>query len=178
MWDMRRLLSWIRAQDGVSSAVYGLSLGGYNAALLASIEELAAVIAGVPATDLTRLAWRHGIPLQILHAERGGLVHDEVSELLRVISPLALEPRVPRVRRYLFAGVADRIVPAAQARDLWRHWDRPQIVWYQGGHVTFPGHPSVQRMVADALRECGLIQAADVEAPAETPRPEVTTVQT
>jgi hypothetical protein len=32
--------------------VYGLSLGGYNAALLAAVEsELAGVIAGIPAAD-------------------------------------------------------------------------------------------------------------------------------
>ena len=46
--------------------------------------------------------------------------------MLRVASPLALEPRVPRERRYLFGAVADRLVPADQVRDLWRHWERPR----------------------------------------------------
>ncbi len=79
-----------------------------------------------------------------------------MDEVLRVVSPLALEPRVPHERRYLFGGVADRLVPADQVRDLWRHWDRPRIEWYQGAHVTFSAHPGVRRLIGEALRESGL----------------------
>jgi dienelactone hydrolase len=158
MWDIRRLLSWIRRQSPPRVGVYGLSLGGYNTAMLASLEsDLACAIAGIPATDFSRLAWRHGARLQILYAERRGLVHDEVSQVMRVVSPLALRPQVPKERRFLFAGVADRLVPAEQVRDLWRHWDRPRIVWYQGAHLTFRMHPEVNRLLRDALRECNLV---------------------
>lgn len=157
MWDLRRLLSWIRAQDAPAVGVYGLSLGGYNAALLAALEPLACVVAGIPAVDFAGLTWRHGAPLEVRYAEHHGLVHDEIHELLTVISPLALAPRIPQPRRYIFAGVADRIVPAEQPRDLWRHWERPRIVWYQGAHVTFRAHPEVERLVMDALRESALI---------------------
>jgi hypothetical protein len=160
MWDMRRLLSWIRAHDGSPIGVHGLSLGGYNAALLASLEELACVIAGIPVTDFTRLTWRHGEPLRIRYAERNGLVHDEVSEVLSVVSPLALKPRVAKERRYIFAGIADRVVPPDHPRDLWRHWDEPRIVWYQGAHVTFRMHPAVDRMLVDALHESALMGSA------------------
>jgi hypothetical protein len=163
MWDIRRLLSWVRSQNPPGVGVYGLSLGGYNAALLASLEsDLSCAIAGIPATDFSRLAWRHGARLQILYAERRGLVHDEVSEVMRVVSPLALPPRIPKERRYLFAGVADRVVPAEQARDLWRHWDRPRIAWYQGAHVTFRMHPEVDRLFQDALRETGMVPQASL----------------
>ena len=156
MWDLRRLMSWIRMQEGAPIGAYGLSLGGYNTALLACLEELACAILGIPATDFTRLTWRHGAQLQIRYAEHQGLVHDEVSEVLSVVSPFALEPRVPRERRYIFAAIADRLVPAAQVRDLWHHWDRPRILWYQGSHVTFRSHPAVGRLLLDALRESGL----------------------
>lgn len=167
MWDIRRLLSWIRSQSPPRVGVYGLSLGGYNTALLASLEsDLACAIAGIPAADFSRLTWRHGARLQILYAERMGLVHDEVSDVMRVISPLVLKPRVPKQRRYLFGGVADRLVPAEQVRDLWLHWDRPRIVWYQGAHLTFRMHPEVDRLFQDALRESNLVGArhGDVEA--------------
>jgi hypothetical protein len=36
------------------------------------------------------------------------------------------------------------------------HWDRPRIVWYQGGHVTFRFHAPVRQLLADAFRESGL----------------------
>jgi len=159
MWDMRRLLSWIRAQGGARVGVHGLSLGGYNTALFACLgEDLACAIAGIPATDFARLIWRHGPTLQILYAEHHGLLFEQVTDLLRVVSPLALEPRVPAARRYIFAGAGDRLVPPDQPRDLWRHWGRPRIVWYQGAHVTFRMHDEVDRLLMDALRESGLIQ--------------------
>jgi dienelactone hydrolase len=157
MWDVRRLLAWIRAQGATRVGVHGLSLGGYHTALLACLDDqLACAIPGIPLSDVTRAVWRHGPPLQLRYFERQGVVHEEVAEVLRVVSPLALEPRVPRERRYLYGAVADRLVPADQVRDLWRHWERPEIVWYQGGHVTFRSHPEVRRFVDRALAESGL----------------------
>jgi len=158
MWDIRRLLTWVRAQGGEQIGVYGLSLGGYNTALLTSLDDgFACAIAGIPATDFIQLTFRHGPPLQVRFAERHGLVHDEVAEMLRVVSPMALEPRMPLERRYLFAAVADRIVPAEHPRNLWRHWGEPRMVWYQGGHLTFRAHRGVGQIVEDALRESGLV---------------------
>jgi dienelactone hydrolase len=157
MWDLRRLLSWIRGQGATKVGVHGLSLGGFHTALLACLDEdLACAIPGIPLADVTRVVWRHGPALRIRHFERNGVVHEEVSEVLRVVSPLALEPRVPHDRRYLYAAVADRLVPADQVYDLWRHWGEPEIVWYQGGHVTFRFHPEVRRMVDRALVDSGL----------------------
>jgi dienelactone hydrolase len=158
MWDIRRILSWVRGQGGSRIGVHGLSLGGYNTALLACLDDdLACAMPGIPATDFSRLVWRHGPRLQIRYAEAQGLLQDEVTETTRVVSPLALEPRVPKERRYIFGGVADQLVPADQVRDLWHHWDRPRIEWYQGGHVSFRLHRPVTRMLDEALRECELV---------------------
>jgi dienelactone hydrolase len=172
MWDIRRLLSWVRTQSPPRSGVYGLSLGGCNTARVASLDsELSCAIAGIPAADFSRLAWRHGARLAILYAERRGLLHDEVSEVLRVVSPLALQPQVKKERRYIFAGVADRLVPSEQVRDLWVHWDRPRIVWYQGAHVTFRMHAEVGRLFQDALRESNLLAPSLRNSRAAAPLP-------
>lgn len=158
MWDIRRLLSWIRAQQEGGVGVWGLSLGGYNAALFSCLgDDLACVIAGIPATDFTRLTWRHGPTMQLRYAERHGVMHDEISEVLRVVSPLALETKVVKEQRYIYAGIADQLVPADQPRDLWRHWDRPRIEWYQGAHLTFRAHAAVRALVPAALRSAGLV---------------------
>ena len=157
MWDVRRLLSWVRAQGTTQIGVYGLSLGGYNTALLASLDDgLACAIPGIPAVDFTRLFWRHGPPLQLRYLEKLGIVQDEVGEVMRAVSPLALSPKLPRDRRTLFAAVSDRLVPADQVRDLWVHWERPRILWYQGSHLSFRFAPGVQALIASALREAGL----------------------
>lgn len=157
MWDIRRILRWVRAQGPPAVGVYGLSLGGYQTALLAGLEgNLACAIAGVPLTDIAGAVWRHGPSLLIRHGEHLGVQRDEVSEVLSVASPLALQPRVPRDRRYIFGAIADRLVPPDQVRDLWEHWERPRTVWYAGGHVGFRREPSVRRLLRDALDESGL----------------------
>ena len=157
-WDLRRLVSWIRAQGGTQIGVYGLSLGGYSAALLASFDEgLRCAIAGIPATDFARLSWKHGPADSLRRAEELGLGLNETIDLKRVVSPLALAPRVPPAGRYLFGGTVDQLVPPDLVRDLWRHWEHPRIEWYPGGHCTFGMHRPVRRFVEDALRESGLV---------------------
>jgi hypothetical protein len=172
MWDIRRLLSWVRAQGATRIGVHGLSLGGFHTALLACLDDdLACAIPGIPLADVTRIVWRHGPPLRIRHFERNGAVHEEVSELLSVVSPLTLEPRVPKERRYIYAAVCDRLVPADQVHDLWVHWDRPRIVWYQGGHLTFRFHPEVRRLVGEALAESGLLGTGVAPPAGASPSP-------
>jgi hypothetical protein len=151
VWDLRRLLGWIRAQGRPALGIHGVSLGGYNAALLAGIDaELSCVIAGVPPTDLARLVWHHAPPPSVRLIESSGIVHDEVAELYRVVSPLALPPKVPALGRAIYAGIGDRLIPADHPRDLWEHWGRPRIVWMQSGHD--PRTREARRLVEETLR--------------------------
>ena len=56
VWDIRRLLAWVRAQGATSIGLYGVSLGAYVVSLLAGIEDgLDAVVAGIPMVDLPAL---------------------------------------------------------------------------------------------------------------------------
>jgi dienelactone hydrolase len=162
IWDIRRLLSWVR-EDQAAPAVgaMGYSLGGYNTALLSSLDnDLACAIPGIPLADFTRAIYQHGPVLHLRTAEQAGLEEERVRDVMSVVSPLVLEPQLPRERRYIFGAVADRLVPPDQVRDLWRHWDRPRIEWYQGGHVSFRAHRSVARFIGTALRESGLAAPA------------------
>jgi dienelactone hydrolase len=153
MWDIRRLLSWVRAQGATRVGAYGLSLGGYHTALLACLDEdLACAIPGIPATDLPSLVWRHGPELHVRMVEDlGVLVHDAI-EVAQVISPLVLQPRVPKEHRAIFGGIRDQMVPPEQVHALWEHWDRPRVVWYPGGHLTFRAHAPVEQLVRDTLQ--------------------------
>ncbi|ORA44585.1 alpha/beta hydrolase [Mycolicibacterium chubuense] len=157
VWDVRRLLSWIRGQQpdpplGLNS----ISLGGYIASLVASLEDgLRCAILGVPVSDLTELLGRHaGISRTDPRRETIALAQP----LGRMLSPLSLTPRIPLQGRFIYAGIADQLVhPREQVVRLWEHWGRPEIVWYRGGHTGFFQSRPVQRFVDAALVQAGLV---------------------
>lgn len=158
VWDMRRLLSWIQSQGALGVGAFGLSLGGYTTSLFASLADgLDCVIAGIPLTDIGRMMERHGDLHQIQYAEHLGFDLGKVGEVFRVVSPLALDPRVPKSGRMIFGANADRLVPPDQVVDLWRHWEKPEIVWYAGSHVSFMSEQEVWAGVDRTLSEVGLV---------------------
>jgi hypothetical protein len=152
IWDIRRLISWMRAQGAPSIGVYGLSLGGFNTALLAGLEPgLAFAIAGVPMTDLSATFWRHLPDSIIRQFLEVGLTRERLDRVAKVVSPLGLTPKVPFEGRAIFGGVGDRLVSPRQVRDLARHWDHPATEWYQGSHLTFFFKDDVQRLIGSTL---------------------------
>ena len=162
VWDIRRLLSWIRSQQPDSMiGLNGISLGGYLTSLVASLDDgLICAILGVPAVDLIELVDRHA----------GLSGHDALRQTMRLakpigrmISPFAQTPRVPMQGRFIYAGIADRLVhPRDQVSRLWQHWDRPQIHWYSGGHTGFFRSRPVQRFIDVALVLSGLVDPSRI----------------
>ena len=158
VWDIRRLLSWIRSHgDGSPIGFTSISLGGYITSLVASLEDgLTCAILGVPAVDVVDLLERHaGLPRDDVRRR----IIPPARRLGRVVSPLALTPRVPPEGRFIYAGLADRLVhPREQVIRLWEHWGRPEITWYAGGHTGFFSSRPVTRFVNEALLRSGLVQ--------------------
>jgi len=159
IWDIRRILTWVRTQEPTQVGVFGVSLGGLTAALLAALDaDLQCVVAGIPAACLLRLTQAHAPAAVLRLARYVGLDWNEVGQLLRVISPLAVAPRVARERLHLFGGVADRLVPPDHVRDLWRHWERPQVLWYEGGHVSYLWDARIRTWLREVLHTAGMLQ--------------------
>lgn len=157
LWDMRRLLSWVQAQGAPAIGAFGLSLGGLTTANFASLATgLSAAVPGIPLLSIERILRRHGPEAQLAWAMNRGFDLDRVADLLRVITPTSLRPRVQKENRFLFGATGDRLVTPDQVRDLWRHWDEPEIVWYDGSHISFARETSVWEGVDRTLRESGL----------------------
>ena len=162
LWDLRRLLSWVRAQDAPAVGVYGVSLGGLTTAMLASLEaDLDCVVAGMPPACFAGLMQDNSPPLVQRLIEYAGFPWDVVKQLLRVVSPLAVAPCVAHERRFLFAGIADSLAPRSQALALWRHWGRSRLAWYPGSHSSFMLEPAVRELLLEAFRRGRLIGAAN-----------------
>lgn len=159
VWDIRRLLSWIRREEpGAPIGLNAISLGGYVAALVASLDDdLACAILGVPVVNLVEVLARHsGVGTDDPRRETFTLAEP----IGRMISPLSLTPRVPLLGRFIYAGVADQLIhPRDQVIRLWIHWGRPQIVWYPGGHTGFFRSQPVQHFIDDAVTQSGLARS-------------------
>jgi hypothetical protein len=160
VWDIRRLLSWIRSQEPESAiGLNGISLGGYLTSLVASLEnDLTCAIVSVPLADLLDLVARHAGQSQYQDLRQ---MLKSAKPISRMISPLGLTPRVPMEGRFICAGIADRLVhPRDEAMVLWEHWGRPEICWFPGGHTGFFRSRSVQQFIDGALVGSGLADPA------------------
>lgn len=159
MHDIRSQIRWLReSQQATTVGVLGYSLGGYNAALLACLEDdLACVIAGIPMADIAATLWRHMPAAQLRYLDSHGLNAELAREALQPVSPLLLPPKTER--RYIFAGMADRLIPPQQVLELARHWQVPEVAWYRGTHLSFGREAVVSGLILQALREGGLLSA-------------------
>lgn len=137
-WDVRRLLSWVRAQEPTSLVLHGVSLGGYVTALTTCLDgDFDAVIAGIPICDFPAL-FAHQSPRHVRERAAEHQVLEGHAEVIhRVVSPLAMPSLVPVERRFIFAGLGDRMAIPAQTQALWQHWDHPTISWFPGNHVGY-----------------------------------------
>ena len=159
IWDVRRLLLWLReAQGAPAVGAFGLSLGSYVCSVLSTVEgSLASVVAVVPTSDLAgslRAATPVVPKLRALHAD----LHDERSTAVHhVVSPLARPCLVPHDRRFIIAGQADGIAAPAGAAELWRHWGEPSMLWRPRGHVTTGRSAEYDNHLEAILRSSGLV---------------------
>ena len=152
MFELRRIIGWLRADGASQIGVHGISLGGFTTALLATLEgDLSCVIAGIPAVELVKAARRLGRRNLLYFFDNINMPWDDIEQMARVISPTAMKIKVPKKRRFIYAGVLDRLVHPAEPLSLWEHWDRPAIEWYQGNHMTFARDKNVRTFVGNAL---------------------------
>jgi hypothetical protein len=137
VWDLRRLAGWLRGAGAPALGVYGMSLGGYTAALFASVERgLACAVPLVPAVSLPALLAAGRAPDEQRQREALGLDDALLAEVWASHDPLRHRPRVAPEGRLILAGLADRICTPDQVEALWNHWERPSIHWFEGSHLA------------------------------------------
>ena len=59
---------------------------------------------------------------------------------------------IPRERTFIVGGLGDGVVPPAQIEALWRHWRRPALHWFTGGHTTPFGRAHIMARIDEHLR--------------------------
>jgi hypothetical protein len=153
IWELRRLAGWLRAQGAPALGVHGMSLGGYTAALFASLERgLACAVPLVPAVSLPRILAASRSPEEQRLRESIGLDDRLLSEAWASHEPLRHAPRVAPEGRLILAGLSDRICTPDQVEALWLHWERPSIHWFAGSHLAPFGRRALRERLDFHLR--------------------------
>ena len=159
IWDLRRLAGWLRAQGAPGLGVYGMSLGGYTAALFASLERgLACAVPLVPAVSLPAILGASRSPEEQRLRRSLGLSDALLAEAWASHDPLRHRPKVAPEGRLILAGLSDRICTPDQVETLWQHWERPSIHWFDGSHLAPFGRRALRERL-DAHLEATLLRA-------------------
>ena len=149
--DLRNFINWLRQQGHPEVGVMGMSLGGYTAALLATVEAgLSFCVPVIPLASLADFAREQGELSAAPEVE--AQEHALLERIYRVVSPIERVPLIDPARTLVVAAKADRITPVAHARKLSAHF-RSQLVSWHGGHLLQLGRNSAFRRVETLLRE-------------------------
>jgi pimeloyl-ACP methyl ester carboxylesterase len=158
MADFRDLVGWLSANGYEKIGVMGMSLGGFSAALAATLEpKLAFAVPMIPLAsiaDVAKLNGHLGATPEETDAQYRALeaVHRVTSPLYR---PLAIAPE----KVLIIGGEADRITPIENARKLAAHFGC-QIETMPGGHLVQFGRNEKFRSVARFLAGLGVVPPA------------------
>lgn len=149
--DLRNFIGWLRERGHPEVGVMGMSLGGYTAALLATIEAgLSFCVPVIPLASLPDFAREQG---QLSHApEVEAREYALLERIYHVVSPLDRTPRIAPGRTLVVAAKSDRITPVAHARKLAAHFGSQLVSWH-GGHLLQLGRNDAFRRVETWLRE-------------------------
>jgi pimeloyl-ACP methyl ester carboxylesterase len=152
--DLRSLIAILRERGAPSVGVMGMSLGGYSAALLATLErDLSFAVPLIPLASIADFARDQG---RLGAGERAARQHAALEAANRVVSPLARPRLVPKERMLIVGAEADRVTPIAHAECLARHFDVP-LLRVGGGHLVQTWRAEAFRALGEMLQREGVL---------------------
>jgi pimeloyl-ACP methyl ester carboxylesterase len=137
VFDHRALFDYLRSVGVTEHGVMGMSLGGYAAGLLATLEpQLRFAVLMVPLAAIEDFAHGSG---QVPGDDREQLaLRDALRRAQAPISPLTRQSLVPKDRVVVVAGEADLVTGLTHARKLSDHFGA-QLSVFHGGHLLHAG---------------------------------------
>lgn len=152
--DLRLLVRTLRERGAPFVGVMGMSLGGYTASLLATVEDVDFVVPMIPLASIADFA-RDRERLVGLPSQRRDQ-HDALERAYSVVSPMSRPPRTLPSRSLVLAARGDHITPPAHAARLAEHLGA-RTHTFDGGHVLQLGRGDAFRELARMLRAEGIL---------------------
>lgn len=151
VFDHRALFDYLRARGATGLGVMGMSLGGYAAALLATLESwLDFAVFVVPLAAIEDFAHKSG--RMTGDSEQQLLQREALARAQASISPFSRPSLLPASRAITVAGESDLVTGLDQAHRLAEHFGG-QLSVFHGGHVLHAGREAAFEPVWHMLRE-------------------------
>ncbi|MEZ4753504.1 MAG: alpha/beta hydrolase family protein, partial [Bdellovibrionota bacterium] len=135
--DLRQIEEFLRTTGVSTIGAVGMSLGGYTAALWASLDSLSFCVPIVPMASMAEVSWeilsKEGL---LTNLKSDGLTHELIKDVYQVHSPLSFKPKITPDQAMIIAGIGDDIIKPRHPKMLWEHWRYPELHWFSGGHVA------------------------------------------
>jgi pimeloyl-ACP methyl ester carboxylesterase len=149
VFDLQNLIDWLLRQGHPRVGAIGMSLGGYTASLLATVEpRLDFVVPVIPLSSLGDFAREQGSLSPI--PEEAAAQHTLLESIYRRVNPVSRPALVSSERCLVVAAKADRVTPAAHARRLSTHLRAPLHSFY-GGHLLQLGRAEAFERVIELM---------------------------
>ncbi|MCA9594506.1 MAG: alpha/beta hydrolase family protein [Myxococcales bacterium] len=140
--DTRALMAWLRNHGYERVGVTGISLGGAITMLLACLTPTPDFVVPIishleleAAVEEAPILWRMKADL-----ERWGIDAEQRRDLFRRLGLSSALPKLAPERQLWIQAREDVYIDAALAEAQWTQWGEPNILWIEGGHMTFPLH--------------------------------------
>jgi hypothetical protein len=149
VFDLQNLVDFLLRDGHPRVGAIGMSLGGYTASLLATVEaRLDFVVPVIPLSSLGDFAREQGSLSPL--AEEAEEQHRLLESIYRRVNPVARPSLVPPERCLVISAKSDRVTPAAHARRLSVHLRAPLVSFY-GGHLLQLGRGEAFERVIELM---------------------------
>jgi dienelactone hydrolase len=129
--DARALIAWLNAQGCRRIGVWGISLGGWLAGLLACHEpRLSAAVLMTPVARMDRVIHELDFCAPLRRSLGGRAVR------LEPLNLISHRPRVPVANVLIIASEHDLFAPIDSLEELWQAWGQPVLWRPRHGHIS------------------------------------------
>jgi len=147
------LVRWLQTQSSRPVGVWGTSLGGNVAGMIATrVTDVGAVVLMEPLDNPGDTLRIHYASREIRRALKvAGESAEVLTDALRWLAPSSHRPAVSVDRILFISPLWDRVIPFQFQNAFWEAWDRPERITVAAGHLTMPPDGGLNALIADFI---------------------------